>query len=130
MAKKVREAKPSAEAADDKAVFQVRINGALHKALKNAADSCGTSLNQLIQDICQACVDHMHVGSEAKVADGGLFALSPRAGCVFFGEREHVVTEQERELAEQMEPESDSPRDKPARGWFGLNYSASSYIRY
>ncbi|MEL7500653.1 MAG: toxin-antitoxin system HicB family antitoxin [Planctomycetota bacterium] len=122
--------------------FALRLRPELYSKLKETAETASMSMNQLIQGMCEAAIDNVHIGEAQQI--GGIVSTRDVPGCVFFGDLGHGVYQgQEGEpLSEQEAAEEYGPRifEDRAPGvdylgrkgvvWFGLDYSGRGYRKY
>jgi predicted HicB family RNase H-like nuclease len=113
-----------------KVAFQIRFEAELHRKLKAAADQSGMSLNQLLQGICSACVENIHMGEPNFHPDG--YVLSrPVRKCVYFGYRGYSLTDEElRDIQTSVDEPDSVARVSQGKIWFSLDYSERNFKTY
>ena len=119
---------------DEKVAFQVRFDADLHQKLKQQAEEAGISLNQLIQGVCRACSENLHVGEFKFVNDQmKLGTIKYTKRCVTFGDPGIYISEEEREKASAYHQDryhEEVPADRPSKIWFGLDFTDRGYVHY
>ncbi len=129
MAKKKVLAKGNEEKGEDarKVVFQMRMDGELHRKLTVAAEAAGMSLNQLIHGMCEGCAGRLIVGDKTETA--GRIGVTSVKGCVFFGRV--AVRLSGRELQEFLtDHDGEEPDEDNGEYWFRIDHSNRSVVRY
>ena len=127
--------------------FALRLRPELYEQLRDTAEEARISMNQLIQGLCEACIENAHLG-EASVVPGedGIFTAIEEAGCLFFGPKtgEVYTTPKGKMTGSQVEQEYGVQYLEDEFGhskgidhigfraniWFGLDYSGRGYRRY
>jgi hypothetical protein len=113
-----------------KVAFQIRFEAELHRKLKAAADQSGMSLNQLLQGICSACVENIHIGEPEFQREGYIVPRYVRK-CVYFGNNGYRLTDEEfREIQSNADEPDTVARVSPGKIWFGLDYSERNFKTY
>ena len=65
--------------------FALRLKPELYERLKEVAGEASTSVNQLVQDICEAAMANVRIG-EATKTDDNFVIVRPEEGRVTFGD--------------------------------------------
>ncbi len=120
---------PAGAHEEGKVAFQVRFDAAIHKKLKDAAEESGLSLNQLIQGICNACAENLHMG-EPKFRQEGHVTSNPVKKCVYFGDTGRMYDDEELYIDRQTSGINNVPLAQKANIWFSLDYSDRRFKTY
>lgn len=128
MAKRVAKPKDApAEPVDGSVAFQVRLDADLHARLKEAAETAGISMNQLIQGTLRGAMEYL-VQGEADMQAFGWVRQRKQKGCVFFGRVGYSLDEEE--VMEYRSRGEKPPEPDKGLVWFGLDYTNRGVVRY
>ena len=90
MAREAKGRKPTAE----KARFELRFDSDVYDGIKRIADEADISVNQLMQGMARWALEHAHVG-EPEAGEYGEIKTHEQPGCVWFGDTEGIVEDEE-----------------------------------
>jgi hypothetical protein len=110
--------------------LELRLDVDVHSKLKDIAEHCGLSLNQVIEGICDVCGRYAVAGEPLKLGGDCVFTTMEKPRCVWFGViSSHGMSAKEWE-AYVVEHESNPPLVTKGEVWFGLDYSERRIVRY